>query len=128
MINEREILSNFDLWNEALQTGQADKVVELYAPDAILLPTVSDRVRHNHNEIKDYFEHFLPKKPVGKIDEANVRIFGGIAINSGIYTFKFQIEPIQTVQARFTYVYRKEGDKWLIIEHHSSVMPEQYLK
>ena len=41
--------------------------------DAVLLPTVSNKVRHNPAEIKDYFEHFLEAKPVGKINEQNIR-------------------------------------------------------
>jgi hypothetical protein len=27
------------------------------------------------------------------------------------------------VDARFTFVYRKHEDGWLIIEHHSSILP-----
>jgi uncharacterized protein (TIGR02246 family) len=118
-----EILALFDQWNGALATRDPDKVVAQYAPDAILLPTVSNRVRHNHAEIKDYFEHFLAKGPNGKIDEANVRQFGDVAINSGVYTFDFA--GGDKVQARFTFVYRKVDGEWKIAEHHSSAMPER---
>jgi len=112
----------FEEWNNALKTGDPKKVASLYATDAILLPTVSNVVRHNHNEIEDYFVNFLAKGPQGKIDESNVRIFDDIAINSGVYTFTFKDGA--KVQARFTYVYRIIGQRWLIIEHHSSAMPE----
>ena len=122
---EEEILKLFDQWNAALQTGDADEVVKQYAETAILEPTVSNLVRHNPREIRDYFVHFLAKGPSGKIDEANVRIYGGIAINSGVYTFRFRSGPVETVQARFTFVYQWIGGRWLIVEHHSSAMPEQ---
>lgn len=121
----QEILKLFDQWNAALQTGDPDEVVKLYAENAILEPTVSNLVRHDRMEIRDYFVHFLAKGPSGKIDEANVRIYGGIAINSGVYTFRFQSGPVETVQARFTFVYQWIGDGWLIVEHHSSAMPER---
>lgn len=126
-VTEKDITALFDQWNQSLQTGKPEEVVKNYAPDAILLPTVSNRVRHNHDEIKDYFEHFLDKKPVGKLDEQNVRLLGNdIAINSGIYTFTLNHEERpRDVQARYTFVYRKLNDKWLIIEHHSSFMPEK---
>lgn len=122
-MSNNEITALFDEWNSALQTGDPSKVAALYDEnDGILLPTVSNKVRHNHEEIADYFVHFLAKGPVGKIDEANIRIFGDIAINSGIYTFTFSDGAV--VPARFTFVYRRAGETWKILEHHSSQMPE----
>ena len=121
-MNKHEITSLFDEWNNALQTGEPKKVVALYESNAILLPTVSNQVRHNHEEIEDYFVHFLAKGPKGEINEANVRIFGQLAINSGVYTFTFK--DGSTVQARYTFVYRWNGERWMIVEHHSSQMPE----
>lgn len=121
-MNNNEILALFDQWNNALRTCNPKEVVSLYAKDAILLPTVSNEVRHNHEEIEDYFVHFLAKVPSGKINEFNIRIFSDLAINSGVYTFSF--DDRSTVQARFTFVYKRVGEGWLIAEHHSSQMPE----
>jgi len=122
MMARGDISSLFDEWNDALQTGNPKNVAALYEANAILLPTVSNKVRHNHEEIEDYFVHFLAKGPQGKIDETNVRVFSDIAINSGIYTFSFKDQS--SVQARFTFVYRWNGQRWMIVEHHSSVLPE----
>lgn len=121
-MNQNEIIQLFDEWNEALQTRDPKQVAALYADNAILLPTVSNKVRHNREEIEDYFVTFLAKEPQGKIDEANVRTFGDIAINSGVYTFTLKGDVV--VPARFTFVYRWNGQRWMIIEHHSSQMPE----
>jgi uncharacterized protein (TIGR02246 family) len=124
MSMKKEILDQFEMWNNALQTGDPDKVVACYAENAILLPTVSPKVRHNHAEIRDYFVHFLSKKPHGRITEENIRIYDDIAINSGLYTFSLMGDGGHTdVAARFTFVYRKYEDGWLIIEHHSSILP-----
>lgn len=112
----------FHRWNDALQTLEPKQVAALYDSNAILLPTVSNQVRHNTDEIEDYFKGFLAKTPVGEIEESNVRIYGNIAINSGVYTFTLNGD--QKVPARFTFVYRWNGQQWLIIEHHSSQMPE----
>lgn len=117
-----EITALFEKWNNALQTGDPKQVAALYEDNAILLPTVSNKVRHNHEEIEDYFVHFLVKEPKGTINESNVRTFGDVAINSGVYTFEFKGSV--SVQARFTYVYRWNGQDWKIVEHHSSAMPE----
>ena len=108
-----DISSLFEVWNNALQTGDPQKVAELYETNAILLPTVSNKVRHNHSEIEDYFRHFLSKGPKGKIDESNVRAFGDIAINSGLYTFTFNDKSV--VRARFTFVYRRRFENWMIV-------------
>lgn len=121
-MTDKEIASLFDEWNRALQTGDPKTVAALYEDGAILLPTVSNKVRHNQDEIVDYFVHFLAKGPQGKIDQANIRIFGEIAINSGVYTFTFKNGSV--VQARYTFVYRRNAERWKVIEHHSSQMPE----
>lgn len=123
-MNNTEVTALFDQWNSALKTGDPKKVAECYSEEGILLPTVSNKVRHNHAEIEDYFVHFLAKGPQGEIDESNIRIYNDIAINSGIYTFSFS--DGNKVQGRFTFVYRHEESGWKIIEHHSSVMPENY--
>ena len=121
-MSNSHIAALFEEWNTALQTGEPKNVTALYESNAILLPTISNQVRHNHEEIEDYFIHFLAKGPKGVINESNIRTFGSIAINSGIYTFTFS--DGNSVQARFTYVYRWNGQRWLIVEHHSSALPE----
>lgn len=119
---EKKITLLFNKWNDALQTCDENTVIALYDKNAVLLPTISNKVRHNHNEIKDYFINFLTKEPKGKINESNIRIFDELAINSGIYTFSFNDNS--SVQARFTFVYKLIEGEWKIIEHHSSMMPE----
>jgi len=123
----RQIAGLFEQWNGALATGNPDAVADTYAPDAILLPTVSNQVRHSREEIKDYFVHFLEKKPKGSVLECNIRRVGNVAINSGVYRFDLDDHgTAQHVVARYTYVYKKVGGKWLIAEHHSSAMPEKH--
>jgi uncharacterized protein (TIGR02246 family) len=123
-MTEANVLTLFARWNAALASGNPDAVTELYAEDAVLLPTVSNQVRHNHDEIRDYFVSFLAKKPQGEINESNIRFLGrDVVINSGVYTFSFANGDVVT--ARFTYLYRKVGGEWKIAEHHSSAMPEK---
>lgn len=125
MTQREKIAGLFDQWNAALQTLSPDKVVELYAEDAVLLPTLSNDVRHNHAEIRTYFVDFLKKHPRGTINESNIRDLGDTAVHSGVYTFELSADGETTqAQCRFTYVYAKTGETWQIIEHHSSLMPE----
>jgi uncharacterized protein (TIGR02246 family) len=121
-MQEQDVTNLFNMWNEALATDNPKIVTELYAPNAVLLPTISNQVRHNHKEIEDYFELFLENKPKGVLLEQNFRIFDEIIIHSGISIFTFGDDS--TVKTRFSFVYQLLSDVWKIIEHHSSRMPE----
>jgi uncharacterized protein (TIGR02246 family) len=124
---KKQILALFDRWNATLATGDADKVADLYAPNGVLLPTVSPKIRTTHAEIADYFEHFLENKPVGKKDRSVVDILDrNTAVDAGLYTFTLTDPDTgvkREVKARYTYLYEKIGGKWLIVNHHSSVLP-----
>ena len=118
-----DIVQLFSNWNDAIQTGDPDKVTAMYAEDAVLLPTVSNQVRHNHSEIRDYFVSFLAKSPSGEINESNPRqLTDDLVSNTGVYTFTFG-DGAQ-VMARYSYLYKCIGGEWKILEHHSSMMPE----
>ena len=122
-VNEEQVIALFGDWNDALATGDPDVVTNMYADDAVLLPTVSNQVRHNHAEIRDYFVAFLAKKPQGVITESNARVLSDtLATNAGVYVFTFG--DGSTVSARFNYTYELRGGAWKIIQHHSSAMPE----
>ncbi|POX50942.1 SgcJ/EcaC family oxidoreductase [Streptomyces sp. Ru72] len=124
-----EITALFEGWNAALKTGDPKKVADRYANDAVLLPTVSNKIRTSHAEIEDYFQHFLRKKPVGKKIRTIVKVLdGNSAIDTGVYQFTV-VDPKtgtkRTVEARYTYEYEKQPNgNWLIVNHHSSAMPE----
>lgn len=121
-VDQAEIEGLFDKWNSALQTGEAKKVADTYLSDAVLLPTVSNKVRLTEAERIDYFEHFMEKKPVGTIDSRTIRIGCNKAIDTGTYTFTFADKS--SVSARYTFTYAFDGSDWKISTHHSSAMPE----
>lgn len=124
-----QIAGLFDTWNQALQTGDSEKVASLYAKDAVLLPTVSNKVRSNHAEIVDYFDKFLQSKPVGKKVKTIVDVLdSNSAIDTGVYEFTLTDKATgkkSVVEARYTYAYEKIAGKWKIVNHHSSAMPEK---
>ncbi len=116
----------FNKWNNALQTGNAKTVATLYAEDAILLPTVSNLPRTTPEEIEDYFKHFLKKKPYGIIKQRNIKQGCNKITDAGIYDFEvISNGKKEIVPARYTFVYEYRHKQWLIIHHHSSMMPEK---
>lgn len=65
----------------------------------------------------------LPGHKVNFGDQ-HIRVYGDIAINTGYYTFSYMKEgEAKTLPARYSFVYRKNNGKWLIVDHHSSAMP-----
>jgi uncharacterized protein (TIGR02246 family) len=125
--SEQEIAALFDEWNAALGTGDAEVVADRYAPDGVLLPTVSKQVRTDRDGIVDYFEHFQENDPVGEKTETIVTVLDETsAVDAGTYVFTLtdpESGEVREVEARYTYVYEKIDGDWLIINHHSSVMP-----
>ncbi|CUW44639.1 hypothetical protein B3286c1_1973 [Brucella vulpis] len=97
-------------------------MVANYAPDAVLLPTLSKKVRYTQKEREDYFRGFLKKKPVGHIDSRTIRTGCNEALDTGTYTFTFG--DGSKAAARYTFTYGWNGNNWVITSHHSSAMPQ----
>ncbi|MFP2505005.1 DUF4440 domain-containing protein [Buttiauxella gaviniae] len=121
-VTQADIEQQFERWNSALLTQKSDLVAARYTDDAVLLPTLSNKVRLTKAERIDYFNHFLANKPAGVIDSRTIRLGCNKAIDSGTYTFKFGDGSV--AHARYTFTYSWNGKDWLISSHHSSLMPE----
>lgn len=116
----------FNNWNAALQTRDPQQIASLYAQDAVLLPTLYNIPRTNHQELIDYFTYFVKRHPSGKIDTRVIRTGCDWATDTGIYTFTLYGDypkDKQMVTARFSYTYEYIDGKWLIVSHHSSLLP-----
>jgi uncharacterized protein (TIGR02246 family) len=123
--NETQIKGLFDRWNKSLATGNPAEVVKNYAPNSVLLATLSNEPRDTPEEKAEYFTHFLEKKPQGVIDTRNIYLDCNTAVDAGTYTFTLGNGTV--VPARYTFTYKYFGKKmgWLITSHHSSAMPEK---
>jgi uncharacterized protein (TIGR02246 family) len=110
-----------DRWLDAVNTGDAERVCQLYAPDAILLPTLSPHILKTPDQIIDYFRFFLDRKSLKvELIDCYVQTYSEVKIDSGIYEFSWlENKALQSTRARFTFVIR-DG---LIVEHHSSLSP-----
>jgi uncharacterized protein (TIGR02246 family) len=122
-VTEQQVKGLFDRWNASLKTLKPDEILNNYASDAILLPTVSNLPRLTQAERREYFVHFLENKPQGVIDQRVIRLGCNDAIDSGLYTFT--MGDGTKVRARYTFVYNYQNGQWLIVSHHSSAMPEK---
>ena len=113
-------------WGEMLGQDDPDKMLALYATDAVLWGTLSPTVRADREAIRDYFVGAFKVLPGLNVSfgEQLIRVYGDTAVNTGYYTFSYTKdgEP-KTLPARYSLVFVKNGQNWTIVDHHSSAMP-----
>lgn len=122
LISQSEVQALFERWNQALQSQDPEQVARLYSREAVLLPTLSDQPRTDHDSIVDYFSHFLEKRPQGEVCQREILIGCNMLQDAGLYTFCFADGTC--ARARYSFIYVLEDGEWKISHHHSSLMPE----
>jgi len=112
-------------WAATVTTGDVEKLLSLYAPDAILVPTLSNRVRDCEESRRHYFDSFLANDGL----VCDIQVFKkrvsrklGTVVVGGLYTFAYRQDGEQrVVPARFLFTFEQIDGQWLITGHHSSV-------
>ena len=125
-ITPQQVAVLFDRWNASL-AKTPDAVILNYSTDAVLLPTKENGPLIGRQEIRGYFVHFLAQHPTGVIDQRTIKIGCNMAFDVGLYTFTVdgsQPGSRTKIAARYTFIYEPRGTQWLIVHHHSSVLPE----
>ena len=112
-------------WLETVSRHNPIDIVNLYAIDGVLLGTIANNIKKGRNQIIDYFNEFVKKKPFGEITSILVQENEKIAIVDGTYTFQLRGKKgkVDFLPARFTFVLRNIDEEWLIATHHSSKQP-----
>jgi uncharacterized protein (TIGR02246 family) len=113
-------------WATALGTDDPDKVLPFYSEDAVLWGTLSPTVRANRAALNDYFIGAFKVLPGLKVSFGDqlIRVYGGTAVNTGYYTLSYVKDgETKSLPARYSFTYVKNGNRWLIVDHHSSAMP-----
>lgn len=113
-------------WKEAVEAGKLEPIMKLYAKDAIMISTFAQNPLVKRSHIEDFFKKIIVNPDIKvEILESHPREFDGMATNSGRYELSYTQEGENiSIPARFTFVYQLKGGKWIIVEQHSSRMPE----
>jgi len=129
--DKADVLAAMEQWQQKLGEACAagpDKIVALYSGDGVLWGTISPKIRSGAEPITDYFVSACQKLPKLKVEfkDPLVRVYGGdTAINSGSYTFIYEKDgEMKSLPARYSFTLIKQDGRWLIVDHHSSKMPE----
>ena len=109
-------------WVEGIGKGDPDYMVSLYADDAILHGTTSPVLREGHALIREYFAGLRTPPTMSFIEPQHIRVYGDVAINTGNY--QTRIGDGEPIKLRYSFVYHKVNGKWLIVDHHSSRLPQ----
>jgi len=120
-----EVSAATQAWTDAFNTREPDRVLALYETDAVLWGTSSPTLRATPAARREYFSS-MPQRPNQRVTlgEQHVRVFGDVALNSGTYTFTNTQDGKTTSNAsRFSFAYVRKGDRWMIVDHHSSAVP-----
>lgn len=114
-------------WVAAYNAGDAEEVVKLYTPDAVLLGTRSPVISQGTEAIRAYFSPLVRPTTGNKIrvDDRRTIVLGDLhaVLVTGFYTF-LRGSAATPDPARFTMLIAKRGSVWLIVHHHSSVRPQ----
>jgi uncharacterized protein (TIGR02246 family) len=112
-------------WRAAYDSRDPSRITALYDSDAVLWGTGAKRVAPDPAAIAEYFKN-AAARPNARVSfgEQNIRLYGDVAVNTGYYTFS-DVRDGQTTQrpARYTLVFRNREGRWLIVGHHSSLVP-----
>src|SRR5215217_5651939 len=111
-----EVTAATRAWVEAYNSRDPQKILALYAPDAVFWGTSSPVLRDTPSLIGEYFKS-APSQPNAGVElgELKVRVWGDTAASTGTYTFTDQRDG-QTIRrpARFSFVYRLVNSRWMI--------------
>lgn len=121
-----EVAAATSAWGQALGEGDSEKVSLLYSEDAVLWGTVSPALRSGRTAVRDYFAGASKALPGLKaaFGDQSIRVYGDAAVNTGSYTFSWVKDgETKSLPARYSFTYVKSGERWLIVDHHSSAMP-----
>ena len=113
-------------WAEAFSAPDVESILACYSDDAVLLGTFCSELRNKPEAIRAYFEPYFGMQ-LHRIEIENlfIQIYGETAVASGFYKVSLVREDkLEEAMARYSLTCLKKEDRWQIVNHHSSVVPQ----
>ena len=113
-------------WIAAFNTKDLSRICGLYCPEAVVWGTFSPSIITSPQGVREYFARaFEPAlQASAELGAVELQSLGPTAVASGSYLLQANIAgKQQSLPARFTFVLAPRGESWVIVNHHSSLMP-----
>ena len=124
-VAEREIIATTDSWRAAYDSRDPTRIAAMYGKGAVFWGTTMKSIASSPEAIADYFKG-AANRPNARVvfTEQHVRVYGDVAFNAGAYTFKDSRDGKEIANpSRFSMVFQRQGDVWVLVHHHSSRVP-----
>jgi hypothetical protein len=124
---EYQISNELDRWKTAFDSHSIENILNLYASNAILQPTLSSTTYLSNEKREMYFNGLFKQPEIAvAFHTQHIEIYHDtIAIAVGDYDFTYIKDGKKvTLPSRYTFVYSLEPTGWAIVFHHSSVQPK----
>lgn len=114
-------------WMQAVNDADVDTLLGLYDPDAVLIPTFSNRILNTTDKLRDYFEKLgsRPELSIALHEKTLViqELQSQVYALGGIYNWRFAVDgELLNFEARFSYLMDLSKPS-PILHHHSSQIP-----
>lgn len=116
-----------DRWMQAVNHGDVEALLGLYDPQAVLIPTFSNRLLNTPEKLRDYFEKLGSREELSiALHEKTLLVQelpGRLFTLGGIYNWRFMVDgELLNFEARFSYAVDLARPR-PILHHHSSQIP-----
>jgi uncharacterized protein (TIGR02246 family) len=123
---KEDAYSAVERWAVAFNSGDVEKTVACYTPDALVLGTASPSLASKPDDLRAYFGAASAAKFQVKLGESSAIVLSSDTVAfTGFYDFSRPRDGEQVViPARFTFLVVKRNGDWKIVHHHSSLRPK----
>jgi hypothetical protein len=113
-------------WSAAFNACNLPAICRLYDARAVLWGTTAHNVIADPAAIEGYFRAVFGIRPAPQVQvtESMVRAYGDFVVLAGTYSLHVVGSgQVMALPARFTFALHNSQGRWLIAEHHSSMLP-----
>ena len=114
-------------WMSHINKRNLESLVDLYDPNAIMIPTFSNRLLNTPDKIRKYFSNLCDREELSIALHENTLtvqpVQDALYTVCGIYCWRFAVEgEMLSFEARFSF-FLNLATEHPILQHHSSQIP-----